>query len=93
MSIEVRMITATWCKRCQTMKPDAIAACALAGTTLLFVDYDELEEDSPMKAIKSLPTFQILLNNEWKSFSANEYSAWEALLMAQAVANPSNDNF
>lgn len=94
MPSEVRMISATWCKRCQTMKPDVVEACRRAGATLFYIDYDELEEDSPLKAVKSLPTFQILVGADWKSFVANEYPAWEALLMAQAVADSSkNDDF
>lgn len=94
MPSEVRMISATWCKRCQTMKPDVVEACRRAGATLIYVDYDELEEDSPMKAIKSLPTFQIRIGTDWKSFVANDYSDWEALLMSQAVAVSSNtDDF
>jgi hypothetical protein len=93
MPSEVRMITATWCKRCHTIKPDVVEACRFAGANLVFIDFDEIEEDNPLKGVKSLPTMQILIDKEWKSFSANEYSDWNALLMSQAVISPANDDF
>ena len=91
MPSEVRMITATWCKRCHTMKPDVISACKLAGANLSFIDFDELEEEDPLKGVKSLPTLQIMVDGEWKSFGATEYSAWGEVLMSQVVLTPSNN--
>lgn len=75
------------------MKPDVVADCLIAGATLSYVDYDELEEDSPLKAITSLPTFQILVGTKWNSFSANEYSAWKDILMSQAVVSLQANDF
>jgi hypothetical protein len=75
------------------MKPDVVADCLIAGATLSYVDYDELEEDSPLKAITTLPTFQIRSGTEWKSFSANDYSSWKDFLMSQAVTSLHTNDF
>lgn len=91
MPSEVRMITATWCKRCQTMKPDVINACKFAGANLSFIDFDELEEEDPLKGVKSLPTLQLMVDKEWKSFGATEYAAWGEALLSQVVLTPSNN--
>jgi hypothetical protein len=73
------------------MKPDIQAACTLAGASLLFVDYDDLEENDPLKAIRSLPTLQIRVGETWKSFVANEYTLWEETLMIQSATEGSDD--
>jgi hypothetical protein len=61
MSVEVQIISAVWCKRCQTIKPEVEALCTMAGATLTKLDMDQLEEDgNPLFGeIKSLPTIRM----------------------------------
>jgi hypothetical protein len=73
------------------MKPDVINACKFAGANLSFIDFDELEEEDPLKGVKSLPTLQLMVDKEWKSFGATEYAAWGEALLSQVVLTPSNN--
>ena len=83
MSLEVRLISAAWCKRCAVIKPDVEALCKTAGATFTIVDFDELEEDDPVKrAVTALPT--ILMDG--KAYTPAELDAWRAAITAVAVS-------
>ena len=61
VKIIVQLISASWCKRCQTIKPDLVRVCELAGATLTVLDYDQMEENDPIKIdVKSLPTIRFM---------------------------------
>ena len=84
MSLEVQLVSAVWCKRCAVIKPDVTALCKTAGATLTIVDFDELEEDDPVKrAVTALPT--ILMNG--KAYTPAEFDAWRSAITAAAVAS------
>jgi hypothetical protein len=84
MSLEVQLISAVWCKRCAVIKPDVEALCKTAGATLTIVDFDELEEDNPVKrTVTALPT--ILMNG--KAYTPAELDAWQSAITAAVVAS------
>ena len=56
--MEVQLISAPWCKRCQVVKPDVTAHCTMNGLTLTIVDYEEMS-DEEKATIKSLPTIRM----------------------------------
>lgn len=83
-TLEVRLISAAWCKRCAVIKPDVEALCKTAGATFMIIDFDELEEDDPVKrAVTALPT--ILMDN--KAYTPAELDTWRSAITAAAVAN------
>ncbi len=82
--IQVQLVSASWCKRCAVIKPDVAALCKTAGATLTIIDFDELEEDDPVKrAVTALPT--ILMND--KAYTPAEFDAWRSAITAAAVAS------
>jgi len=82
---EVEMLTAAWCKRCKEIKPVVQQTSAMAGATYREVDYDELEDDDPVKAsVKALPTIRVRLaatGSEWRSFTPAELEAWKDFML------------
>ena len=82
-AIEVKLISAIWCKRCATIKPEVEALCKMAGVKFTVVDYDDLEEDDPVKrAVTALPT--ILMDS--KAYTPAELDAWRSAIATAAVA-------
>jgi hypothetical protein len=73
---EVQIISAPWCKRCHTIKPEILSACALSGLILTAIDYDEMEETEKTD-IKSLPTIRMRSSAEaaWDSYTADTLAA------------------
>jgi thioredoxin-like negative regulator of GroEL len=90
MSGPVVLISAPWCKRCHELKPDIAGLCAIAGRALTVVNFDELEEDDPMKvAVKSLPT--ILMDG--KSYTAASIEAWKTAVVDSVTLSTGGDDF
>jgi hypothetical protein len=88
-TMEVQLISATWCKRCQELKPSVIATCATIGATFRIVDYDELEEDDPLKeSVKALPSllFRRIAGGDWQMYGASAFETWKQDATAAAVA-------
>lgn len=92
MSATVELISAPWCKRCHIIKPDVVATCAMAGATLVYVNYDELDE-ATQATVTSLPTIRMRVGveEEWKSWTANTLTDWKATVMATASVVPTGD--
>ena len=83
MSLEVQLISATWCKRCAVIKPEVEALCKTAGAKFTVIDYDELEDDDLVKrTVKALPT--ILMGG--KAYTPADLDAWREAIAAAAVA-------
>ncbi len=82
--MQVRMITAPWCKRCAEMKPDVIHLSRLASAKLLFENYDDMPTEETDN-IKSLPSFQVRKGSEeWnicRFFSVSEYEQFKNILL------------
>jgi thiol-disulfide isomerase/thioredoxin len=93
--MEVQLISATWCKRCQTIKPEVISLSSITGATLTILDYDEMEETDPIKeAIKSLPTIRLKINeqSEWRIYTAATITEFKADIIGSISAiNGSTD--
>ena len=92
MPATVELISAPWCKRCHTVKPDVAATCTLVGATLVTVNYDDLDE--PAQAIvTSLPTIRMRVDPDsgWTIWTTNTLDEWKAAIMATASAAPTND--
>lgn len=95
---EVVLVSATWCKRCAELKPEIQRLCAAAGVSFDIVDYDELEDDDPVKvAVKALPTIRMRPAGDdvWKTYKPAEIDAWKsavtALPLARAFAQGDDD--
>jgi len=55
--MKVEFITAAWCGRCKEIKPRVAQVCAAASVELVFVDYEEMEEEEK-GVVTSLPTIR-----------------------------------
>jgi thiol-disulfide isomerase/thioredoxin len=90
MSGPIVLISAPWCKRCHELKPDIAGLCAIAGRTLSIVNFDELEEDDPVKmAVKSLPT--ILMDGN--AYTAATIEAWKTAVICSVTVSTGGDDF
>ena len=81
---EVEILTASWCKRCKDIKPVVQSTCAIASATYREVDYDELDDNDPVKiAVKALPTIRVRVTGEttWRTFLPAELDAWRDFMM------------
>ena len=95
MSVEVQIISAVWCKRCQTIKPEVESLCAMAGATLTKLDMDKLEEeDDPLfNEIKSLPTIRMkIAEGQWTTYTATTFDEWKTAIVATASVAPVADD-
>ena len=93
MPISVQLISAAWCKRCVTIKPEVATYCEHAGTKLVILDYDAMDEEDT-KDIKSLPTIRLKIDDaaEWVSYTAATLEEWKAAIM-QVVVNQTSVEF
>ena len=92
--IEVQVISAKWCKRCQTIKPEVEAICKLNGASFEEVDYDLLEDDETA-AIKSLPTILLRASPdaEWSRYVADTIEDFKKDILAISLKNPAYEDF
>lgn len=92
MPASVELISAPWCKRCHTVKPDVAATCAMVGATLVTVNYDDLDETA-QAAVTSLPTIRMRVSPDadWTIWTANTLTEWKTAAMATVSVGPSND--
>lgn len=89
MTEEVQFISAVWCKRCVTIKPEVQLICSMNNITCSVVDFDEdLDENDALKAeITSLPTilYREAGANKWVTFTANTLELWKAKMAAKSA--------
>ena len=90
VKIEVEIISAAWCKRCHTIKPEVAALCAIAGTSLNVVDFEEMEEEEKA-TIKSLPTIRMRLGTSWTSYTATMLEDWKTAITAASLRQKDTD--
>jgi thiol-disulfide isomerase/thioredoxin len=78
MQIEVQIISAPWCKRCLTIKPEVVRYCQLNGASLAVMDYEELEEKEK-EIVKSLPTIRMRrsTSTDWSVYTADTLETWK----------------
>jgi hypothetical protein len=79
MTIEVQIISAPWCKRCGTIKPEVARYCSLNGAALTVVDYEAGLDEKDKAEIKSLPTIRMKRISEtvWSIYTADTIEAWK----------------
>ena len=92
--IEVQVISAKWCKRCQTIKPEVEAICKLNGASYEEIDYDLLEDDETTE-IKSLPTILLRASPdaEWSRYVADTIEDFKKEILAISLKNPAYEDF
>jgi thiol-disulfide isomerase/thioredoxin len=61
--ITIKYVGASWCKPCQTVKPQIIELCKQFNIQLTIIDYDEMEE-SEQSLIKKLPSIFLFDENK-----------------------------
>ena len=95
MTTEVVLVSATWCGRCKIIKPDVEALCKTAGATFTVVDYDDLEEDDPVKqTIKALPTIRMRCGDStWSTYTPSEIETWKSAMLSTAATPTSGEDF
>jgi hypothetical protein len=89
MTEEVQFISAIWCKRCVTIKPEVQLLCSMNNIGYSVIDFDEdLDENDELKAtITSLPTirYRTSASAKWETYTAATLGVWKAK-MAEKTA-------
>ena len=90
----VQVISAKWCGRCQTIKPEVEAICKLNGSILEIVAFEDLEPEEEAK-IKSLPTIRTRDSDKdvWKIYTANTLNQLRQDLAAHSLKNVAYEEF
>jgi hypothetical protein len=60
------------------------------------VDYDELEEDDPVKiSVKALPTIRMRpsADSDWQTYRPTEIDAWKSAVAALPIAVTGDEDF
>ena len=96
---EVQLITATWCGRCKTIKPEVESICKMSGAIYTVVDMEPMEEDEAA-TIKSLPTIRVraaapaaAAGGPWTVYTAATLDAFKQDLTVRSLAHPTNEDF
>jgi thiol-disulfide isomerase/thioredoxin len=90
---KVELISAPWCARCKTIKPDVITLCQAADVPLTFVDLDDMEE-ADKDTIKSLPTLRTYTAaGTMEVHTAATLEAWKALIQKEVVVITTGTDF
>jgi len=92
MPIEVEFISAPWCKRCKTLRPEVEEVCHLAGAVFRYVNMDDLDDDDSLKmAVTALPTMRTRLTKTapWVMWVPNDFDAWKITILGAAVVGVS----
>jgi thiol-disulfide isomerase/thioredoxin len=86
ITTEVQLISAAWCKRCHAIRPEVVKVCTIAGALLTYIDFDDLEEEDPLKkSVVSLPTIRMRTGTSpWATWTAATYEDWKSAVVAAA---------
>jgi hypothetical protein len=87
MTVEVKIVSAPWCKRCQIIKPEIQTHCAFQGVEPVWVNVDELEDSDEIKGlVASLPTLLVRTGSEaWQVFTFATFDAWKTAVSKNAA--------
>lgn len=83
---KVEFISAPWCGRCKTIKPEVVTLCQAAGVALTYVDLDDMGE-ADKDTIKSLPTLRTYTAAGIEIHTATTLEAWKTLMQKEAAAS------
>ena len=88
-AIEVQIISASWCKRCGTVKPDVAKFCGMNGAVFTEVDYDAMDDGAEKDTVKSLPTIRMRLSPSapWFTYTADTLDIWKSDIVRLAPAD------
>jgi len=67
---EVQLITARWCGRCKTVKPEVEAICRMNGLNCSVIKYETMSE-AEQDTIRYIPTIRVRspTNPEWTLYT------------------------
>ena len=82
----VQLISAAWCKRCVTVKPEVAKYCGLAGVTMDVIDFEEMDEDEKA-TIASLPTIRMKADaaGEWSTWTTATLEDWKTAIVQMSM--------
>ena len=88
----VELVSAPWCKRCHTLKPDIATHCQLNSVSLTVLDFEEMDE-TEKSMISSLPTIRMRPTGtaEWLIYTATTIDDWKRDLVALTLKNAATD--
>ena len=91
---DVQIISAPWCKRCHTIKPEVEKHCVMTGASFTVVDYEEMEE-ADKSLVKSLPTIRMRVapTLEWTTYTADTLETFKAALTQTALVSTTDTDF
>jgi hypothetical protein len=94
-AIEVQMVSAPWCGRCQTLKPDIVNTATAAAATFTYLDYDELDDtDEAKMAVTALPMVRMRINGgPWKNYKPADIDKWRDDILAAVPLSTTNTDF
>jgi thiol-disulfide isomerase/thioredoxin len=90
----VQVISAKWCGRCQTIKPEVEALCKLNGAEFEVVAFEGLNPEEEA-TIKSLPTIRTRDSDkeDWKLYTANTLDQLKQDLATHSLKNVAYEEF
>jgi len=90
----VQVISAKWCGRCQTIKPEIEILCKLNGADLEIVAFEELDPEEEAE-IKSLPTIRTRDSDKdpWKIYTVKTFDQLKQDLAAHSLKNVAYEEF
>jgi len=89
---KVEFISAPWCARCKTIKPEVITLCQAAGVALNFVALDDMEE-ADKDTIKSLPTLRTYTATGVEIHTSATLEVWKTLMQKAVVVTTTGTDF
>ena len=87
-TIEVQIISAPWCRRCDRIKPEVASHVAVAGARLVNIHMEDLEE-AEQASITSLPTVRMRPTPTagWMIYTAHTLHHWKEDLTQLTLKN------
>ncbi len=83
--MEIRFVSASWCKACVKIKEPFIAHCKAVGIEPMWLDYDTMSEEE-QGTIKSLPTIMVReAEKPWKHYVASDFEDWKNAVAITAI--------
>lgn len=87
-TIEVQIISAPWCRRCDRIKPEVAEHVGMTGARLVNIQMEDLEE-TEQSTITSLPTIRMRTSPTagWMIYTAHTIDHWKEDLTNLTLKN------
>ena len=84
--MEVKFVSAIWCKACVKIKEPFVAHCKAVGIEPTWLDYDSMSEEE-QASIKSLPTIMVRSDpgESWIHYVASEFETWKTMVAMKSL--------